>query len=151
MSAAAVVSSLLSSAAVVAVPTVGAVLADGSANIPEPAKATIFLLSGLTMFIVFLANLGKALPVMRTMLAFGETKPTRAPDHPLPRDHASMLVTHGELEQHLRRIETKIDDNAEASRTEIKQLTATMTKCFADLVHQVGQLEGRALATKPPR
>lgn len=134
-----IASSLLTSSAMVAIPTAGILLADAP-SIPSEARAAIWIMGGFAFLVAIIANLGRALPVLRSIMGLRgpDSGPGGAPDH-----HGAHLVTHAELEARLLRIELKIDGNAKESRDDLHGLTKTMESCFRDMSKAIGSLEGK--------
>lgn len=146
---AAIFSSLLSSSALVAIPTAGILLADAQ-PVPPEARAAIWLLGGVAFLAAFIGNLGKALPVVKGLLGLPDNKPAvpRPDPQPMGIPHGAHMVTHSELETRLLRIEEKIDDNAREARGELHTLTKTMESCFREMSKAIGNLEGK-LSNRP--
>jgi hypothetical protein len=143
---AAIASALVSSSAVVAIPTAGILLANADV-VPPEARAAIWFVGGITYVAVFLGNLGKALPVLRSLLGLPESKPVPPrPDPVPPGNYGAHLVTHQELEARLLRIEEKIDENAKEARDDLHSLTKTMEACFREMSKAIGNLEGKLSA-----
>lgn len=153
MSAAlAVASSLVTSAAYVGPPAAAIVVAQTADNLPPVASAGLAGLGGLAFLVTFLKQ-GGLTGLIRLFKGSDDPKPAPRPDHPLPpvHTHAHQLVTHGELEARLARIEAKIDHNAETASEAIKDLTNSMTNVLRDMTKAIGRLEGKIEAQPAKR